>query len=115
MLKCCVCAFSLHRESPDMILGDEPSVWRWFCHILLKCQPFYYSELGHSNIVNSVIFSASPFLVLSLFYFYSTHPLLFDIVLSYSSCYNVQSFLIAIVNSVIFHCYSELRHFLLLQ
>jgi hypothetical protein len=21
---CCVCAFSLHQESPDMILGDEP-------------------------------------------------------------------------------------------
>jgi hypothetical protein len=23
MLMCYVCAFSLHRESPDMILGDE--------------------------------------------------------------------------------------------
>jgi hypothetical protein len=22
----CVCAFSLHRESPDMILGDEPLI-----------------------------------------------------------------------------------------
>jgi hypothetical protein len=23
MLMCCVCSFSLHRESPDMILGDK--------------------------------------------------------------------------------------------
>jgi hypothetical protein len=23
---CCVCAFSLHRESPDMILGDKPLI-----------------------------------------------------------------------------------------
>jgi hypothetical protein len=22
----CVCAFSLHRESPDMILGDKPLI-----------------------------------------------------------------------------------------
>jgi hypothetical protein len=26
MLMCCVCAFSLHRESPVMILGDEPLI-----------------------------------------------------------------------------------------
>jgi hypothetical protein len=26
MLMCCVCKFSLHRESPDMILGDEPLI-----------------------------------------------------------------------------------------
>jgi hypothetical protein len=26
MLMCCVCAFSLHRESPDMILGDKPLI-----------------------------------------------------------------------------------------
>jgi hypothetical protein len=26
MLMCCVCAFSLRRESPDMILGDEPLI-----------------------------------------------------------------------------------------
>jgi hypothetical protein len=26
MLICCVCVFSLHRESPDMILGDEPLI-----------------------------------------------------------------------------------------
>jgi hypothetical protein len=26
MLMCCVCAFSLHRESPDMILGAEPLI-----------------------------------------------------------------------------------------
>jgi hypothetical protein len=24
MLMCCICVFLLHRESPDMILGDEP-------------------------------------------------------------------------------------------
>jgi hypothetical protein len=24
MLTCCVCVFSFHRESPDMILGDKP-------------------------------------------------------------------------------------------
>jgi hypothetical protein len=24
MLTCCVCVFSLRRESPDMILGDKP-------------------------------------------------------------------------------------------
>jgi hypothetical protein len=23
----CVCAFSLHRESPDMILGDKPFIF----------------------------------------------------------------------------------------
>jgi hypothetical protein len=23
----CVCAFSLHRESPDMILGDKPLIY----------------------------------------------------------------------------------------
>jgi hypothetical protein len=23
---CCVCVFSLHRESPDMILGDKPLI-----------------------------------------------------------------------------------------
>jgi hypothetical protein len=28
----CVCAFSLRRESPDMILGDKPLIFRWFCH-----------------------------------------------------------------------------------
>jgi hypothetical protein len=28
----CVCAFSLHRESPDIILGDKLSFLRWFCH-----------------------------------------------------------------------------------
>jgi hypothetical protein len=26
MLMCCVCTFSLRRESPDMILGDEPLI-----------------------------------------------------------------------------------------
>jgi hypothetical protein len=26
MLMCCVCVFSLHRESPNMILGDEPLI-----------------------------------------------------------------------------------------
>jgi hypothetical protein len=26
MLMCCVYAFSLHRESPDMILGDKPLI-----------------------------------------------------------------------------------------
>jgi hypothetical protein len=26
MLMCCVCAFLLHRESPDIILGDEPLI-----------------------------------------------------------------------------------------
>jgi hypothetical protein len=26
MLMCCVCVFSLHRESSDMILGDEPLI-----------------------------------------------------------------------------------------
>jgi hypothetical protein len=26
MLMCCVCAFSLHQESFDMILGDEPLI-----------------------------------------------------------------------------------------
>jgi hypothetical protein len=26
MLKCCVCAFSIHRECPDMILGYEPLI-----------------------------------------------------------------------------------------
>jgi hypothetical protein len=31
----CVCAFSLRRESPDMILGDKPSFLRWFCHTTL--------------------------------------------------------------------------------
>jgi hypothetical protein len=24
---CCVCIFSLHRESPDMILGDKPLIY----------------------------------------------------------------------------------------
>jgi hypothetical protein len=28
----CVCAFSLRRESPDMILGDKPLILRWFCY-----------------------------------------------------------------------------------
>jgi hypothetical protein len=23
---CCICVFSLHRESPDMILGDKPLI-----------------------------------------------------------------------------------------
>jgi hypothetical protein len=27
MLMCCVYAFSLRRESPDMILGDEPLIY----------------------------------------------------------------------------------------
>jgi hypothetical protein len=26
MLKCCAYAFSLHRESPDMIMGDKPLI-----------------------------------------------------------------------------------------
>jgi hypothetical protein len=26
MLMCCVCVFSLRRESPDMILGGEPLI-----------------------------------------------------------------------------------------
>jgi hypothetical protein len=26
MLMCCVCVFSLHRESPDMILVDKPLI-----------------------------------------------------------------------------------------
>jgi hypothetical protein len=29
---CCVCIFSLHRESPDMILGDKPLFLRCFFH-----------------------------------------------------------------------------------
>jgi hypothetical protein len=27
MLMCCVCVFSLHRESPDMILGDKSLIF----------------------------------------------------------------------------------------
>jgi hypothetical protein len=30
----CVCAFSLRRESPNMILGDKPLIFRWFCHTM---------------------------------------------------------------------------------
>jgi hypothetical protein len=26
MLMCCVCALSLHGESPDVIFGDEPLI-----------------------------------------------------------------------------------------
>jgi hypothetical protein len=35
----CVCAFSLHRESSDMILGDNPSFLRWFCHTHQPASP----------------------------------------------------------------------------
>jgi hypothetical protein len=27
-----VCVFSFHRESPNLILVDEPLILRWFCH-----------------------------------------------------------------------------------
>jgi hypothetical protein len=40
---CCVCAFSLHRESLDMILGDEPLILevvlsQLFMKILVVCE-----------------------------------------------------------------------------
>jgi hypothetical protein len=43
----CVCAFSLHRESPDMILGDEPLISEvilsqmWCDDIMCDCYEFY--------------------------------------------------------------------------
>jgi hypothetical protein len=38
MLMCCVCAFSLHRKSLDMILGDEPLIFEVvLSHNLVKC------------------------------------------------------------------------------
>jgi hypothetical protein len=32
MLVCVFIVFSLHRESPNLILRDEPLILRWFYH-----------------------------------------------------------------------------------
>jgi hypothetical protein len=39
----CVCAFSLHQESPDMILGDKPLI----SEVVLSQQPL--SEMSHTH------------------------------------------------------------------
>jgi hypothetical protein len=41
----CVCAFSLRRESPDMILGDKPLIFE-----VVLSQPLYSSVLVPRNI-----------------------------------------------------------------
>jgi hypothetical protein len=41
MLMCCVCAFLLHRESPDIIVGDELLVLE-----LVLSQLFIRARLG---------------------------------------------------------------------
>jgi hypothetical protein len=41
---CCVCVFSLHRESPDMILGDKPLILEVVLSHLLRGSPDYKSS-----------------------------------------------------------------------
>jgi hypothetical protein len=39
MLVCVFIVFSLHRESPNLILRDEPLILRWFYHTWLFMDP----------------------------------------------------------------------------
>jgi hypothetical protein len=54
---CCVCAFSLRRESPDMILGDEPLISEVVLshRAMLVCQtqPLILSD-GEMGVVSHV-------------------------------------------------------------
>jgi hypothetical protein len=46
----CVCAFSLHRESPDMILGDKPLI---FEVVLSQARTLYgWWRLSRVGLVN---------------------------------------------------------------
>jgi hypothetical protein len=42
---CCIFVFLLRRESPGLILGDEPLIFRWFCH------SWYQSQIGAKHIL----------------------------------------------------------------
>jgi hypothetical protein len=53
---CRVCTFSLHRESPDMILGDEHLLLqRWFYHSWLSEQDWGQTHTKASKNHNNVV------------------------------------------------------------
>jgi hypothetical protein len=64
----CVCAFSLRRESPDMILGDKtPSFLRWFCYTWAAgLSPHAMALVQKSAHYCSFIFPISEFVFLIL-------------------------------------------------
>jgi hypothetical protein len=50
----CVCAFSLRRESPDMILGDKPLIFevvllQWPSSMSTHTKPRDVNESGRAN------------------------------------------------------------------
>jgi hypothetical protein len=54
----CVCAFSLRRESPDMILGDKPLIFEvvlsqqvhfWFIH-----ESIFFASLVHASEIQKL-------------------------------------------------------------
>jgi hypothetical protein len=77
---CYVCIFSLHRESPNMILRDKPSFLSCFYHSWLSVQDYDKTHTktskNHNNIVgeerlahiNTIVVSLGGKLTYVLFY-----------------------------------------------
>jgi hypothetical protein len=95
MLMCCVCAFSLHRESLDRILGDEPLI----SEVVLShsCSSQQRSSIAHcSSACTALSCSICCWLIWALF---MTTLCLITCSCTYQRCLNSSSMIASICSS----------------
>jgi hypothetical protein len=67
---CCVCVFSIHQESPDMILGDKPLIFEVVLSQLVLEQDWGKTHTkvskNHNNVVSEECLAHIRTIVVSL-------------------------------------------------